>query len=151
MNKMDEAVELIEKVYSAMGILSNEMKTAWDYGIGFPLHHSEVHLLEAVRLHEGANAGEMARHLGISNAAVSQVAKKLTKKALIETYRTPENQREVLFRLTALGKEACAGHQKHHEEIHAGFIDYYKSLDQKEIEVILRLLDEVARFMPDNK
>ncbi|MDR1961636.1 MAG: MarR family transcriptional regulator, partial [Gracilibacteraceae bacterium] len=102
--EVPEVAELVEKVYKAMNIIYGEMKTAWDYGIGFPLYHSEVHLLEAIRLREGANAGEMARFLGISNAAVSQVAKKLTKKALIETYRAADNQKEVFFRLTALGK-----------------------------------------------
>jgi hypothetical protein len=45
--KMDNLTELLEKVYKAMNIVSGEMKTAWDYGIGFPLYHSEVHLLEA--------------------------------------------------------------------------------------------------------
>jgi DNA-binding MarR family transcriptional regulator len=149
--KIDNLTELIEKVYKAMNIVSGEMKTAWDYGIGFPLYHSEVHLLEAVKLREGANAGEMARFLGISNAAVSQVAKKLTKKALIETYRAADNQKEVFFRLTALGKKACAGHQKHHGKIYANFLDYYTKLNKKEIEVIMRFLDEVDRFIPGNK
>jgi DNA-binding MarR family transcriptional regulator len=148
---MDNLTELMEKVYKAMNIVSAEMKTAWDYGVGFPLHHSEVHLLEAIKLHEGANAGEMARHLGISNAAVSQVAKKLTKKALIESYRVEDNQKEVFFRLTALGKKACSGHQKHHGKIYRRFFDYYKRLGKKEIDVITQFLDEVERFMPDSK
>ncbi|MDR1961608.1 MAG: winged helix DNA-binding protein [Gracilibacteraceae bacterium] len=93
----------------------------------------------------------MARFLGISNAAVSQVAKKLTKKALIDTYRTADNQREVFFRLTALGKKACDGHIKHHGKIYANFLDYYAKLDKKEIEVIVRFLDEAERLMPDKK
>jgi DNA-binding MarR family transcriptional regulator len=142
---------IMGKVYKAMNIISGEMKTAWDYGIGFPLYHSEVHLLEAIRLREGANAGEIARFLGISNAAVSQVAKKLTKKALIETYRATDNQKEIFFRLTALGEKARNGHQKHHKKIHARFLVYYKRLDKKEIEVIVRFLDEIEWFMPGKK
>jgi hypothetical protein len=70
--KIDNLTELIEKVYKTMNIISGEMKTAWDYGIGFPLYHSEVHLLEAVKLREGANAGEMARFLGINKQRRSQ-------------------------------------------------------------------------------
>ncbi|MFP3043624.1 MarR family transcriptional regulator [Treponema primitia] len=140
--------ELIEKVYKAVNVMSGEIKTAWDYGVGFPLYHSEVHLLEAINLHRGANAGELARRLGISNAAVSQVAKKLVKKALAETYRAEDNQKEVFFRLTDLGKKACAGHKKHHTKMYAGFIDDYKTFTKKDLEAISKFLDSMIESMP---
>jgi hypothetical protein len=57
---MDRKVLLEDKVKKTMNVMSQEMKVARDYGVGFPLYHSEVHLLDAINAHEGANACELA-------------------------------------------------------------------------------------------
>jgi DNA-binding MarR family transcriptional regulator len=143
---MDRTPLFTEKLYRSLNILDQEMKTPWDYGVGFPLHHSEVHLLEAIKARDGANAGEIARYLGITNGAVSQVAKKLMNKALIETYQTKDNRKEVFFRLTALGKKVCIGHQKHHKKLGVSLYKYIEQLDEKEWNAILGLFDQVIIF-----
>jgi DNA-binding MarR family transcriptional regulator len=73
-------------------------------GVGFPLYHSEVHLLDAIHLHEGENEQELAKRLGITKGAAAQVAKKLIGKALIESYQLSGNKKEVYSRLTELGE-----------------------------------------------
>jgi DNA-binding MarR family transcriptional regulator len=140
--------ELMEKFFRTVNLVNEETRTPWDYGIGFPLHHSEVTFLHIVAAHKEANAGELARYLGISNAAVSQVAKKLLNKGLMETYRIGDNRKEVFFRLTGLGKKADMGHKKHHKNIYAGFLDYCERLSEKEVEMIISYLDAIAAVMP---
>jgi DNA-binding MarR family transcriptional regulator len=148
---MDRVNLFIEKLTHIVSIVNQEMKTAWDYGLGFPLHHSEVHLLEAIKFCKGANAGEIARYLGITNGAVSQVAKKLMDKALVETYQAEDNRKEVFFRLTPLGNKACAGHQRHHKKIDASLIKYVEHLDEKEYKAILGFFDVLIKGMPDDQ
>jgi DNA-binding MarR family transcriptional regulator len=141
---METINELLEKFFRTVNLVNEQAKTPWDFGIGFPLYNSEVEFLAVVAAHSGANAGELARYLGVSNAAVSQVAKKLLNKGLLETYRRDDNRKEVFFRLTGLGKKADRGHKRRHKTIFAGFFDYCRGLDAQEFGVIIGYLDALA-------
>jgi DNA-binding MarR family transcriptional regulator len=135
---------LLEKLYRMTNLAIQEMETSWLYGVGFPLHHAEVHLLEAIKSQEGANVGELARHLGMTSGAISQVTKKLLDKGLIESYRKPGNRKEVFSRLTALGEQACQGHQKHHENMLSVVHEFMARLDKEETQTIFDFLDTVS-------
>jgi DNA-binding MarR family transcriptional regulator len=135
---------LIEKLYRTMNLVIQEMETPWLYGVDFPLHHAEVHLLETIKAQEGANVSELARHLGMTSGAISQVTKKLLDKRLIEAYRKPGNRKEVFSRLTALGERVCEGHQKHHENMVSVLHEFMTRLDQKEIQIVFDFLDTVS-------
>jgi DNA-binding MarR family transcriptional regulator len=100
---------MIEKLYRTTNLVIREMETPWLYGTDFPLHHAEVHLLEAIKAHEGANVGELARHLEMTSDAISQVTKKLLDKGLIEAYKKPGNRKEVFSRLTSRGNGSVKG------------------------------------------
>jgi DNA-binding MarR family transcriptional regulator len=136
---------LTEKLYKAMNLLAWEMQTAWDYGAGFPLYHSEVHLLDNIKEHEGAKVSELAGFMNMTNGAVSQTAKKLLDKGLVEDYKLPENRKEVFFRLTPLGEKVYKGHKKHHEKMNGGFYDYLNGLSEKNIQVICNFLDAMIQ------
>jgi DNA-binding MarR family transcriptional regulator len=148
---MDRVTVFLEKLTHIISIVNREMKTAWDYGLGFPLCHSEVHLLEALKFCEGANAGEIARYLGITNGAVSQVAKKLIDKSLVETYRNEDNRKEVFFRLTPLGEKACAGHKRHHKKINASLNQYIEQLNETDYQAIIGFFDMMIERHADNE
>jgi DNA-binding MarR family transcriptional regulator len=130
-----------------MTLVVEEMETPWLYGVDFPLHHAEVHLLEAINALEGANVGELARYLGMTSGAISQVTKKLLDKGLIEAYRKPGNRKEVFSRLTALGEQVREGHQKHHENMVSVLHEFMAHLNKKETQMILDFLDAVSQGM----
>jgi DNA-binding MarR family transcriptional regulator len=136
---------LLEELYRAMNLVIKEMETPWFYGVDFPLHHAEAHLLEAIKAQEGANVGELAQHLGMTSGAVSQVTKKLLDKGLIEAYKKPGNRREVFSRLTSLGERVCEGHQKHHENMVSVLHEFMNRLDKKETQAVFDFLDAVSR------
>jgi DNA-binding MarR family transcriptional regulator len=113
--------------------------------VDFPLHHAEVHLLEAIQAQEGANVGELARHLGMTSGAISQVTRKLLDKGLIEAYKKPGNRKEVFSHLTSLGERVCEGHQKHHENMVSVLHEFISRLDKKETQAVFDFLDAVSR------
>ncbi|MDR1453702.1 MAG: MarR family transcriptional regulator [Candidatus Margulisbacteria bacterium] len=135
------ALVLAEKINKVITVLNAEKKTPWDYGIGFSLYHSEVHLLDTIAVHAGENPSALAARLGITKGAITQVVKKLTEKELVESYHLPDNQKELYFRLTPLGKKAVRGHHKHHTRLNAGIFAYFESLTRKEGQVIIKFLD----------
>jgi DNA-binding MarR family transcriptional regulator len=144
---MENMNVLIEKFYRATNLVIREMETPWLYEVDFPLHHAEVHLLETIKANEGVNVSELARHLGMTNGAISQVTKKLLDKGLIETYKKPGNRKEVFSRPTALGETVCLGHQKHHEHMVAVLREFMGRLNGKEAQTVFDFLDAVSRGM----
>jgi DNA-binding MarR family transcriptional regulator len=136
---------LFEKLYRMINLVIKEMETPWLYGLDAPLHHAEVHLLETIKANEGANVGELARHLGMTSGAISQVTRKLLDKGFIEAYRKPGNRKEVFSRLTALGDQVCEGHQKHHENMERVLREFMDRLDNKEAQVVFDFLDAVSQ------
>jgi DNA-binding MarR family transcriptional regulator len=136
---------LIETLYRTTNLVTKEMETPWLYGVDFPLHHAEVHLLEAIKTREGANVSELARYLCMTSGAVSQVTKKLLDKGLIEAYRKTGNRKEVFSRLTALGERICEGHQRHHENMVAVLREFMDRLDEHETSAVYGFLDAVSR------
>ena len=144
---MENTEELTGRLYKLLKLFAWEMENAWDYGAGFPIPHSEAHLLDAVKEHDGAKASELAGIMGITNGAVSQITKKLLAKALVEDYKLPGNRKEVFFRLTPLGEKVYRGHRKHHNKIDAGFFDYMAGLKEKDLQVIYNFLDVITQSL----
>jgi DNA-binding MarR family transcriptional regulator len=136
---------LFEKLYRMINLVIKEMETPWFYGVDVPLHHAEVHLLGTIKANEGANVSELARHLGMTSGAVSQVTRKLLDKGFIEAYRKPGNRKEVFSRLTALGGQVCEGHQKHHENMERVLRKFMNRLNTKETQVVFEFLDIVSQ------
>jgi DNA-binding MarR family transcriptional regulator len=143
--KRESALALSEKFNKTMNSRSEEMKAARDYGIGFPLYHSEVHLLDVVNLHGNENERELAERLGVTKGAVAQVAKKLLDKKLIESYQKPGNRKEIYFRLTDTGQKAAEGHAQHHARMNVGLFAYIDGLDEKDVAVIMKFLDVMQK------
>jgi DNA-binding MarR family transcriptional regulator len=146
---MKDVDVLIEKLYRTMNLVVKEMETPWLYGVDFPLHHAEVHLLEAIKAREGANVSGLARYLGMTSGAVSQVTKKLLDKGLIEAYRKPGNRKEVFSRLTDLGERVCEGHQKHHENMVAVLRTFVGRIGENETSAVYDFLDAVSRSIEE--
>jgi DNA-binding MarR family transcriptional regulator len=142
MNK-ELALAIGEKINKAVTVLSKEKKVARDYGIGFPMNHAEVHLLDTINQHQGENTSQLAQRNGITKGAVAQITKKLLEKGLITAFQTPENRKEVYFELTKLGKKVVSGHDRHHRRLNAGLSKYFETLSYKDMQTISTFLDKV--------
>lgn len=142
---MENTEFLVEKFYHMANLLLQEMQTPWFYGVDFPLSHSEIHLLEAIKSQQGANVSRLAMHLEMTSGAVSQGTKRLLDKGLIETYKRKGNRKEVFSRLTPLGERICAGHQKHHECMWDVWRDFMAGLNQNETQLISDFLEMVTQ------
>jgi DNA-binding MarR family transcriptional regulator len=85
-----------------------------DFGSGVLLNFAEIHTIAAIGHHPDINITNLAEHHKISKSAISQMIRKLSEKKLVEKYRDPGNDKEVLLRLTPRGKIAYLGHEHFH-------------------------------------
>jgi len=138
---MINSEHVIDKIEKIMSLIVPEIDTPWDYGVGFPLFYAEIQFIMVIKANEGANASSLARAIHVTGGAVSQIAGKLLKKGLIESYRLPDNRKEVFFRLTKSGEKVYHDHQKHITKTGNAFINFLDGLNQKEIYTINNFLD----------
>ena len=137
------ALAIAEKINKAVIVLDREKKAARDYGIGFPVNHAEVHLLDTISRHPDENTSQLALRNGITKGAIAQITKKLQEKGLITAFQLPENKKEIYFELTKLGKKAVSGHDRHHKRLNAGLSTYFETLSDRDMRTIVTFLDKI--------
>ncbi|HVN74516.1 MAG TPA: MarR family transcriptional regulator [Methanoregula sp.] len=120
-------------------------KTPRDFGSGDLLYRSEVHTLKAIGENAGANITALARYAGTSKSAVSQMVDRLVRRDLVEKYRNPENDKDILLRLTHRGRIAFLGHEQYHLKIHARVEQRLKEMTTEEF----RSLQEIFRTIEE--
>lgn len=140
--------QVTEKLFHIIGLLEDDQRRPRDYGTGQPLYHSEVSFLEAVAKHPDANVSEMARLLGITKGAVTQMYIKLEKKRLLSIHLDAGNRKEKYFSLTEAGETVRAGHQAIHAQTNARLCGYLSALDSGELSVIQDFLEHLEQCVP---
>lgn len=141
---MNQTESLIEKLYHAINVINCESKIAKDYGTEHKLTYSDISLLKCIQRNENSKAGDLSQYLGMTNGAVTQLAKKLENKGYLEPYRTTGNKKEVYYKLTGIGEKACAGYDSHYDKIKGSIESYISTLDNETIGKITGLFDAVA-------
>jgi DNA-binding MarR family transcriptional regulator len=122
-------------------------KAPRDFGSGDLLYRSEVHTLMAIGKNPGATVTDLAGFAGITKSAVSQMLNKLSRRNLIEKYHNPDNDKEILLRLTPRGRIAFLGHEQYHLKIHARIEQNLREMTDKEFRFLqdfFRVIEETA-------
>ena len=100
---------------------------------------SEVHCIEYIGRNEDPNVTKLAESFYMTNGAISKLTKKLMEKGVIESYRKPDNRKEIYFRLTEKGDAV----HKIHEDLHNGFVERDKAVFEQ---IPQEQLDDMIRF-----
>ncbi len=128
--------KIIEKLYKdiAGGILD-------EYNI------NEMHCIHFIGELEKPNVTKLAHSLKISKAAVSRIIKKLLKKEAIQTYSSDENKKEIYYRLTSLGEQIFAAHNKIHNRWCNDELNYLKSFTKDQLLSVLDFLKKYNKII----
>jgi len=128
-----ERQSVTEKLYQTINIINCESKIAKNYGTEHNLTTSDISLLKCIQRNKNSKAGDLSQYLGMTNGAVTQLAKKLEKKEYLEPYRLTEN-----------GERACEGYDKYYDKIKNRIESYIETLNDETVEKITGLFDAVA-------
>lgn len=90
-----------------------------EYGTGEMLSTAEIQPIEIIGRNRGINITGLARLLVVTKGAVSQTVKKLEERGDVTKYKAPDNDKEVLLKLTSKGKIARAGYDAFREAFDA--------------------------------
>lgn len=137
---MSEIHSVIQKFFRVVNLLNTLENMPKDFGTGILLRYPEVHLIEAVKEGDGLNVTQLAKKLGVTKGAISQVAQKMVQKKIIRKVKEADNDKEVILELTQLGMEVFNAHQYFHQEIYQEFI---KTLSSEDILVFKGVLEKI--------
>ena len=101
MNEVRDAKQKIgyDILSLAMAYVELDKKTRY-YGTDVPIFHAEIHMLSAIAEHPGIHVGGLADFLGITKGSVSEIIKKLERKALVVKETDDHNLSKLSLRLT---------------------------------------------------
>jgi len=140
MNGKPDLLKIGELWIRILNKMDADEKVPKDFGSGDLLHCSEIHTIMAIGKNPAINVTNLSRLLGISRSAISQMMNRLQKKGLVEKHRDPDNDKEILLRLSPKGTIAYLGHEQHHARIYARMHQYLGDLSDEEFSLILRFL-----------
>ena len=86
-----------------------------EYGTGEMLSAAEIQPIEAIGRNRGINITGLARLLVVTKGAASQSVKRLEERGYVTKYKAPDNDKEVLLKLTPKGKTAKEGYDSFRE------------------------------------
>jgi DNA-binding MarR family transcriptional regulator len=139
----NQGPELFERWARIMNKMSRSESLPRDFGTGDLLFPSEVHTLCFIGKVPGIRITDLSVRLGVTKGAVSKIAKKMEEKGLIEKYREPGNDKEVLVRLTLTGKKAYLGHEEHHKKTFGIIITEMERLPREQAAFLIRFLGKM--------
>lgn len=103
-----------------------------------------LRVLDAIGQREPVNTVTIAREFGIPKGTVSKSTRRLVAQKLIIKEPLPNNKKEVLFRLTPLGRELFEAHRAFDQQMERGFIHFLNRYSGAELQFIVRLLQDLS-------
>ncbi len=109
-----------------------------------------LRVLDAIGQLEPVNGINISKQFRIPKGSVSKATRRLITKKLIKKESLPNNKKEVLFRLTPLGRELFDVHRAFDQQMERGFIRFLQKYDADQLQFIVRVLqDSIATSFLD--
>lgn len=128
------------RIRNKMNVMEDQPR---DFGVGIPLHLSEIHAIQAIGSVQENNIRIIADFLGVTPSAASQVISKLTQRGLVKKVRGVRNEKEVSLELTKTGQIAFKNHERVHALMYETIASRIGTLDEKERQVLDRVFSAI--------
>jgi len=103
-----------------------------------------LRVLDAVGQLEPVNGITISKQYRIPKGSVSKTTRRLITKKLISQESLPNNKKEILFRLTPLGKQLFEAHRSFDRQMEKGFLRFLQSYQPDELRFMVRLLKDLT-------
>lgn len=136
-------------LHLALALVELDKKTRY-YGTDVPIFYAEIHVIMAIAEHPGIHVGGLADILGVTKGAVSEILKKLERKALVIKEIDASNLSKYSLSLTEKGKKAHSSHMYYHSILNSVVEAELQNATEHELdflsEFLLSLIEKVKTF-----
>jgi DNA-binding MarR family transcriptional regulator len=134
----EEVLMALRRITRAIDIHSSRL--AHHHGLTAP----QLIVLGEISRSGKITVGQLAENVSLSNATITGILNRLSKRCLIERRRADEDRRRVLVKLTDLGKRALANAPS---LLHDRFVEEFEKLENWEQTSLLSSLQRIASMM----
>lgn len=135
--------EVLVKLFRNITAIEEQVIKSGEYK---DLTVNDMHVIEAVDIHEPKNMTSVARSLMVTTGTLTISVNGLVKKGYVQRTRSEEDRRVVLVSLTEKGRLAHAQHARFHQEMIDKVVE---GLTQEEQEILQKALLNVNHFFRD--
>lgn len=111
--------------------------------------NTQEHILMLLSEKQLTNS-ELAKHLHISQAAVTKAVKSLVRMGLLETQKDTKDARVTYFVLTDEARPIAEEHRHHHEETLGAYGELLQRYSNSEKSIIYRFLDDLSKELGES-
>lgn len=116
---------------------------------GVPLYHAESYMLSLIADIQPVNLTRLAASLGISKSGAAKTANKLILKGLLTKEKSPDNSREVLFKVTPRGEEVIAEIAPATESVFNPVTEMVNGLDEIAAAAVMDFLRDLENVLTE--
>lgn len=135
--------------------ITNKINDLHGYNISLvgstSLSLGEIHLIECIGKHPEINVTEIAKILGNTRGAVSQMAKKLENKELIIKTKKGDNNKEIILILSKEGEKIFLEHERFHVSLYKDILSSIEGANKEHIEFIKNILSTIESHTNEYK
>ena len=139
MDMLDEVMAKIEMLHAP----------SHDFGTGTHLFRKEIHTIQAIGRHPKINITTLAKHMGVTKGAVSQIVTKLIKKEMIRKQYAEGSKKEVVLELTDLGWTGFHNHEKFHSDMFDIAREYYGEQVDTKIKMFKNVISDFNAILDE--
>lgn len=103
-----------------------------------------LRVIDAIGRLEPVNGATIASQFRIPKGTVSKVTRRLVARQLVSHESLPNNRKEILFRLTPLGRDLFEVHRAFDEQMERGFIQFLRRYNADELRLLVRVLRDAT-------
>jgi DNA-binding MarR family transcriptional regulator len=158
-NKLNETAELSAQILALLAQVTerfdSEEHEEWQW---FAQHSSNplivellrdsssttLRVLDAIGRLEPVNGITISEQFRIPKGTVSKVTRRLVAKNLIRQESLPKNKKEILFRLTPLGRELFQVHRAFDVQMERGFRRFLQRYSADELRLLIQVLHDAT-------
>ena len=110
---------------------------------------SEVHCIEYLGKNTDSNVTRLAESFYMTTGAISKLTKKLIKKGVIESYKKPDNKKEIYFRLTKEGQRVFNIHEELHKEFQERDKSIFDQMSKEQYDSMISFMDSYSNHLDE--
>lgn len=110
---------------------------------------SEVHCIEYLGKNADSNVTRLAESFYMTTGAISKLTKKLIKKGVIESYKKPDNKKEIYFRLTKEGQKIFNVHEELHKEFQERDKSVFDQMTKEQYDSMISFMDSYSNHLDE--
>ena len=108
---------------------------------------SEVHCIEYIGRNIDTNVTKLAESFYMTRSAISKLTKKLIEKDVIESYKKPDNKKEIYFKLTEKGRVIFKVHDELHKEFQERDRVIFQQVTEEQYDIMLNFVENYNRHL----